>query len=225
MEKFSLFDFLSFVLPGGTFIIFIYILILGTNIPLETTVLTETSFLFVPFLLVAYLLGHLLSLMGRKIEKIIPSGKNPWTYYLKKKPKQAVLINSMCVQFFNQQFIESEDNSISIEKSDLLYDKIFDYLEVNEKDKKIKILQSQYAFFRNSAAVWIAILFFPLTGILLKLLEIDLVINSISLLITYLICSIFLAVVSLYLMKQRKLLTMEYVYRTFLAINTNPLKS
>jgi hypothetical protein len=219
MEKFSLYDFVSFILPGGTILILFYLLLSGQNIQWIPNNLPEVSVVVIPFLMAAYLFGHLLSLFGKKIEKWIPGMKNPWTKYLEKNPTDALQINGYCLSLFGDGFYQENPGLIDINKSDKLYDRIYDYLEVQEKDKKIKILISQYGFFRNSSAVWFSLLIILVVLITMQLLKADLVTHSMGTIIGYAIGAIAMTFLSLWLTKQRKLVLMHIVYRTFLAIN------
>jgi hypothetical protein len=54
MEKLSLYDLLSFVLPGGTFLILGFILF-ENNLQLPTNTLMGETVMIVPFLFVSYL--------------------------------------------------------------------------------------------------------------------------------------------------------------------------
>lgn len=72
MEKFSFFDFVSFLLPGGTLIIICYWLVKLQFPQFCPSALPETEILAIPFLVVAYMFGHLLSLIGKEIENLIP---------------------------------------------------------------------------------------------------------------------------------------------------------
>ena len=68
MEKFSLFDFVSFILPGCTFLILSYLLFADQNVQWIPESLPDTEVIIIPLLLISYLFGHLLSLFGKIIE-------------------------------------------------------------------------------------------------------------------------------------------------------------
>lgn len=53
MEKFSLFDFVSFILPGGIFLIILYLLFSGQDIQWIPNKLPDASVLIIPFLMEA----------------------------------------------------------------------------------------------------------------------------------------------------------------------------
>ncbi|HAF28484.1 MAG TPA: hypothetical protein DCG75_05490 [Bacteroidales bacterium] len=218
MEKFSLFDFASFILPGCTFLILSYLILSFQNIQFIPNEMPSIEVIIIPLLLVGYLFGHLLSLIGKKTEKWITGMKTPWITYLKNNSKEAEIINSKCISLFNAGFI-NENKEIDIAKSDKLYDTIYEYIEFKDKDEKIKILYSQYGFFRNSSAVWISLFSLLLVILILKLVGVTFIISTIISIILYSIIVLLLSFASLLLCKKRKLLTMYYVYRTFLIMN------
>ena len=222
MEKFSLFDFMSFVLPGGTFLILGYLLFSGLTISWFPAKIPDVEVIVIPFLLISYLSGHLLNLLGKKLEKWIPKMKFPWTHYLDKYPTEVSDINKNCISLFKISLLKDDAKTIDINKSDNAYNKIYDYIEVLEKDKKIKILISQYAFFRNSIAVWFLLLLILILLLVVKLFNAALLKFSIWILACYSIIVLLFLVASVILLKQRKIKMMDFVYRTFLAINVQP---
>ncbi|NOU20069.1 MAG: hypothetical protein HOO91_21135 [Bacteroidales bacterium] len=221
MEKFSFFDFVSFLLPGGTILILLYILLTSQfQIPCSFEQI-GIELLIIPFLFLSYLIGHLLSLLGRKIENKLPSMKQPWTQYLKNNPKDAKRVNKIAKkQFKCEPFLDDNNNVLPLQ-SGIVHDKIYDYLEIQGKDEKIKILFSQYGFFRNSLALWfctsiVLIIFIATYCINLINLRLPVYYYAVSLAI-----SIILFLFSITLMKQRKFLFMSYVYRNYLANSIN----
>lgn len=221
MEKFSLFDFVSFILPGGTFLILLYILITSQFHCLCSFDQIGIELLIIPFLFLSYLIGHLLSLLGRKVENKLPSMKEPWTQYLKNNLKDAKRINKIAKKQLKCDPFLDENNNVLPFQSGIVHDKIYDYLEIHGKDEKIKILFSQYGFFRNSLALWFC------ASIVLTLCIVIYYINLIDLRLPmcYYIVSLGLSIIlfsfSILLMKQRKMLFMSYVYRNFLANSIN----
>jgi len=222
MEKFSLFDFVSFILPGCTFLILSYLLLSNQSITWIPNELPETEVIIIPLLLVGYLFGHIFSLIGKKTEKWISGMKAPWITYLKNNSYEADVINSKCISLFNDGFI-NENKEIDVAKSDKLYDMIYDYIEFQGYDDKIKILYSQYGFFRNSAAVWVSLFFLLLLLITFKLFGAAFIITTVFSLFFYIGITLLLLLASLMLCKKRKLLTMNYVYRTFFIMNIQNL--
>ena len=218
MEKFSLFDFVSFILPGCTFLILSYLLFSNQNIQWVPDELPATEIIVIPILLLGYLFGHLLSLFGKIIEKWIPGMKTPWISYLENNPDEAQVINSKCISLFNNGFL-NESREIDTNKSDKLYDMIYDYIEFQGKDEKIKILYSQYGFFRNSSAVWFSLFLLLLVITILKLFGLAFIVSAVSSILFYSAIALILSLASSLLCKKRKLLTMYYVYRTFVIMN------
>ena len=218
MEKFSLFDFVSFILPGCTFLILSYLLFADQNVQWIPESLPDTEVIIIPLLLISYLFGHLLSLFGKIIEKWIPGMKTPWLSYLENNSDEAEIINSKCILLFNNGFL-NDSKGIDINKSDKLYDMIYDYIEFQGKDEKIKILYSQYGFFRNSSAVWVSLFLLLVVITVLKLFGLAFIVSAVSSILLYSAIALLLSLASLILCKKRKLLTMSYVYRTFLIMN------
>lgn len=218
MEKFSLFDFVSFILTGCTFLILTYLLLANQNIEGISNKLPAKEIIIIPLLLIGYLIGHLLSLIGIKIEKIIQRKKTPWTLYLKNNNEKAEFINSKCISLFNKSFL-NENKGIDIRKSDELYDMIYDYIELKGNNGKVRILYSQYGFFRNSSAVWFSLSLILLIALTFKVCGAAFVVSTALSLILYTVITLLLLISSVILCKKRKLLTMSLVYRTFFIMN------
>jgi hypothetical protein len=221
MERISLFDLLSFILPGGTLIILVYLLFenyLGIN----QGSMPGESIMIVPFLFISYLVGHLISILGKFLESWLLRLKTPWVIYLRNNHEDALLIDSLCQNYFGFGIFDNEKNEIHIGKSDKLFDKIYDLLDAERKDEKIKVLMSQYAMFRNSTSIWFITLFFALLLLCLSFLGQAISIDKTTLGIL-LFTDILLMIASMWLLKKRKLLMMEYTYRTFLAINNHKI--
>ena len=218
MEKFSLFDFVSFILTGCTFLILSYLLLSYQNIEGLPNKLPATEVIIIPLLLIGNLIGHLLSLIGKKIERIIQGKKTPWILYLKENIQNAEFINSKCISLFNKGFL-NKSKEIDINKSDELYNMIFDYIELKGKNEKARILYSQYGFFRNSSAVWFSLSLILLITLIFKIFGAAFVVSSILSLILYSVITLLLLIASVVLCSKRKLLTMSLVYRTFYIMN------
>jgi hypothetical protein len=212
MGKFTLYDFLSFVLPGGTFIGILYS---SLNIP-HSTIIQKEIFI-IPFLVISYLLGHLFSLLGQKIEKETFHKHPFWTDYLKANITMAKEINELSIdKLKNKSFIDKEDKILQNE-SGKAYDSIYTFLEMEEKDSKIKTLMAQYGFFRNTSGVWFVLLMIQIVLFALNLLNI-VELNK-SLLWNWMLTFSFLSALfsSVILMKQRKKMAMKFVYLSFRA--------
>jgi len=211
MGKFTLFDFLSFVLPGGTFI---GILIELIHIPHPT--ITKTELFVIPFLVIAYLLGHLFSILGLWIEQKTFRKHPFWMDYLIANKDRAKQIDECSHKKLNTaSFIDNNGEILKVE-SGTAYDSIYAFLELEEKDSKIKTLMAQYGFFRNISGVWFILILTQMTMLALKLFNIIELKNSLiwnwSLALAFLLALL----CSIYLLKQRKSLVMKFVYHSFL---------
>ncbi|TKG92898.1 hypothetical protein EYV94_18160 [Puteibacter caeruleilacunae] len=108
MGKFTLFDFLSFVLPSGSFITLVMFLL---NITPPPSAMPELY--IIPFLVVYYILGHLLSVIGLCVGKLLFSKTSPWMKYLKEFPDIAKRIDRHCITtFYSPGFIDKEADLI-----------------------------------------------------------------------------------------------------------------
>ncbi|WP_421919866.1 hypothetical protein [Marinifilum sp.] len=210
MGKFTLYDFLSFVLPGGTFIGILY---LSLNIP--DLSITQKELFIIPFLVVSYLLGHLFSLLGQKIEQVSFHKHAFWMDYLKNNPEMAKEINRLSINKLKSTSFINKDGTILKNESEKAYDNIYSFLELEEKDSKIKTLMAQYGFFRNTSGVWLLLLIIQIFLFAFDLLIANepsrSAIPDCLLIFAFLIA--FLASVSL--MRQRKKMAMKFVYKSF----------
>lgn len=145
----------------------------------------------------------------------------PWILYLNNHKSDALLVNLCGQQLFNCKSILTETEQIDVKASDLLYDKICDYLEVQGKDEKIKILMSQYGFFRNIGAVWLFLSLLILIFVLLHCIGYIEIVHPLFNLISALVITFSFFLISYLSMKKRKILAMTFVYRTFLALQIN----
>lgn len=154
MEKFSLFDLLSFAIPGGASLILLYWAMLNTYGQAATGIPLPDNMLLIVFLLLSYFAGHLLSEAGARLEKFFGGLPNSWVSILEKSPALAQKLNEIATKHFSINFIK-ENGAIDIAASGDFYDHAFNVLEVNGKLEKIRILQTQYVFLRNFVALGI----------------------------------------------------------------------
>lgn len=155
MEKFSLFDFIGFVLPGGSTIIVVYWALTNScSIRTATTNLPDII-LLTGFVTLAFFLGLLVSYLGEIIEKAFTKLPNSWHEILKNNVTLAKDLDEICNTLFGYHFRSENDEQIEIDcqASERFYDTIFYLLQVEGKLEKITILQAQYIFFRNSVAL------------------------------------------------------------------------
>ncbi|WP_321282427.1 CRISPR-associated protein Csx27 [Marinifilum fragile] len=210
MGRFTLYDFLSFILPGGTFIGVLYF---SLSIPHPT--INQKEMFIIPFLVISYLLGHLFSLIGQKVERENFHKHAFWMDYLKSNPELAKEINELSIHKLKSKSFINEEGVILQKESGKAYDNIYTYLELEEKDSKIKTLMAQYGFFRNTSGTWLSLLVIQIVLFALSLLGIT-ELNK-ALLWNWTLIFSFLAalIISSKLMKQRKKMAMQTVYHTF----------
>lgn len=220
MKQLSLFDFLAFALPGGSFIIIANAILVSQEIILFHTELSSEE-KAIPFFVLSYILGHVLSLLSKPLDKLFFMKNKAWMNFLSKNDKDAKKINEECKSLFNEEFIDDSTNIIDTEKSGRLFDKIFDYLESENKLEKVKVLMAQFAFFRNTTPLWIAIFFMCISLAVIQYFSHIKLPTSESGFLLYSLIPLLLAIISFCLLIKRKLLMMSHVYRIFLAIKTN----
>lgn len=219
MNKFSLFDYLSFILPGGTFIGITLSIIRIAFPKIYSPEVYHSELLIIPFVVAAYLIGHLCSLVGTWFEKKFKVKTPFWMLFLQNNPNSAQQIDSLSIKIFNTPSFRDRQGDILPSESGNAFDTIYDFIEVKEKDAKIKGLMSQYVFFRNLMGVCFLLLVFQLSLILLNfsdMINLQLTMTSHFLLLASFVIIFFF---SLVLRRQRKILMMQYVYRTFLALS------
>lgn len=154
MEKISLFDLLSFAVPGAASLSLIYWSALNcTNWRLDTFSFPE-SLIVVAFFMMAYFVGHLINEIGMKIEKRLGPLPKSWVEILENNPDLAKNLNEISVKLFKFPFL-AENGKVDVNASDLFYDYAFNILENGGKMEKIRILQSQYVYFRNTVVIGI----------------------------------------------------------------------
>jgi hypothetical protein len=155
MEKFSLFDFIAFVVPGGsTLILFYWTSTNATSFKKMPIDLPDTV-LLTGILMLAFFLGLLLSYLGEKIESKSNKPKS-WHEILVKNTILAEKLDTICHEIFGYHFRTVSANNeveIDVSKSEQFYDSAYYILQLEGKIDKISALQSQYVFFRNSAAL------------------------------------------------------------------------
>ncbi|MBK9105577.1 MAG: hypothetical protein IPL92_13670 [Saprospiraceae bacterium] len=162
MEKTGLFDFLAFMVPGGALASLLYLYITPLFPFLDTHDIN--AFVLLPALIMLfYFLGHLISKTGAYLEKLLPDLPGYFVHHLNKQD-QAVL--KKIEDYFATSYglkatkiIDGTATPPSLEinpESDMrLYTYSFHLLEYSGKMEKIKILQAQQRFFRNSLVLFI----------------------------------------------------------------------
>lgn len=152
MEKFSLFDLLSFAFPGAVSLVLIYWTATNAiHLPVESVTLPN-ALLTVVLLMLAYFMGHIINEIGMRLEPKIGPMPKSWADILRNNPDLATRLNTISEKVFGAGFL-TEKGDVDINQSDVFYDRAFAILEMNGKQEKVKTLQSQYVFFRNSVVL------------------------------------------------------------------------
>jgi hypothetical protein len=218
-EKFSLFDFLAFAIPGGTFLIICYIL----SYPYfnASSIVPDVSeyFFIAPYILLSYFVGHILSAIGYWAERNYTGQRHPWMKYLENNLESTNQLDQINNTIFKTSFFEIENDTkrISSKKSSLFFDNAYTYLEMNHKSDKVGVLMVQYAFFRNCSALWVASFLCSIWAIIYR----SFVHGQFF---AIMICSalfILFSIFSIYLMRSRKLLMMAAVYQSMIILSIN----
>lgn len=153
MEKFSLFDLLSFAFPGAVSLVLIYWTATNTiHLPPVESIALPNALLTVVLLMLAYFMGHLINEAGMRVEPKIGPMPKSWVDILRKNPDLATRLNTISEKVFGAGFLAANGDVDTIQ-SDVFYDRAFSILEMNGKLEKVKTLQSQYVFFRNSVVL------------------------------------------------------------------------
>ena len=148
MEKFSLFDLLSFAIPGSVALVLLYWGIENTiPIHLQNLSLPEAIKAIV-LLMMAYFLGHVINDLGMWLEQKLGGLPKSWVDILESNTDLAQRLDAISKKVFDISFLD-EKGRVSSSKSDAFYDHAFNVLEMSGKLEKVKILQAQYVFLRN----------------------------------------------------------------------------
>lgn len=110
------------------------------------------ALLVVILVMLAYFIGHVINELGMRLEPRLGAMPKSWVHVLQNNPGLARNLNEISEKVFGSTFL-LENGAIDADRSDIFYDQAFNILEVNEKLEKIRILQSQYVFFRNAVVV------------------------------------------------------------------------
>ena len=147
MEKISLYDLLSILLPGAIFTLFIEFMFFQFNWHIDNYEVNE-YFKLTIFLSSSIFFGSIINILTRAL--LDKYYKKTWLY----KPIPDIYKklysdeNLPIVKFFTKKLNEIEDNNFN-NKIESLWDEIYFELESNNKIKTAKDFQSFYFFFRN----------------------------------------------------------------------------
>lgn len=152
MEKLTLFDLLSFAIPGGTTMAMAYWVFINVTERKIGIMQLPDVLLAAVLLLLAYFIGHIVSELGVKLESLSGGLPKSWAIILEQNPALAQPLNDISKEVYNKPFIQ-ENGTIDVTASGVFYDHAFHVLEVEGKLEKVRTLQTQYVFFRNSVAI------------------------------------------------------------------------
>jgi hypothetical protein len=152
MEKLTLFDLLSFAIPGS---MALYLTYWGIqySIPFQVkgTVMPD-AIMAIILVMLAYLAGHLVNELAMWLEGKIGRLPKSWIPALNSNPHLAQKLNQISQKAFDIQFL-TDDGQIKEAESGLFYDYAFNALEMSGKLDKVRTLQAQYTFLRNTVAL------------------------------------------------------------------------
>ena len=157
MEKISLYDLLSILLPGAIFTLFIEFMFFQFNWHIDNYEVNE-YFKLTIFLSSSIFFGSIINIITRALLDKYYS--KTWLYepipdiYKKLYSDE----NLPIVKFLTKKLNEIEDNNFN-NKIESLWDEIYFELESNNKIKVAKDFQSFYFFFRNFFTLGLLLLF------------------------------------------------------------------
>lgn len=160
MSNFGFFDLMSFLLPGGIFIAFViyFNVFLGlnltflgsqTDIPAELDIILGIS--------LAYFMGHIIRMLS---DKISPQPIKAVDIIAKKEYNERVALDNLCKDWFNFSIFDNRAVGSPLSESlcSKFFDRVFNALDADDKIGKIRILQSQFHFFRNLTTTFVLLL-------------------------------------------------------------------
>jgi hypothetical protein len=155
MDKLNFFDFIAYIVPGGTFL-FVVLMVLRIYFPVfDTWITADASYTVLPFIIFAYLIGHLFNSLGKIFEDTFFK-QMPLKQFFEKDPKTAKELSALAEELIGFSLAkEGKDYNPGALK--LFYSRAADYLEMNDKTTKIDALSSQRLFFRNSAMMFLVL--------------------------------------------------------------------
>lgn len=164
MDKLSIFDFLSFFVPGVTALL----VLAWAGQAWNSSIFVHDypkEFLLLIGIIPCYLLGIVINTLALKIENVL--GKNQvatWVLVLENNPWLAERINAISIEKWDKNFMTN--GTISHAESSSVYDLAFQLLEVEDKSDKIKTLYAQYRLLSNCIplGIWCLLLALIVTG-------------------------------------------------------------
>ena len=171
-----------------------------------------TALGIIPFVFFSYILGHLISLVARRIETRLTGKKKSWMMALDNSPVKSQII-ALAQEKHDLNLLENEQ--LSEKATGDFFDFAYFDLEKEGKHGKVSVLMSQYVFFRNAmGTLFLMMLTLLLAKVfMLSVLKVPFVKGWYPF-IFLLICCWFCFV----LMKKRKSVMMDVVYRSYYSL-------
>lgn len=220
MDKFTFFDFIAFVVPGGTLLILFYTWVCF-NFPHWGFKANPDSVLWsIPLIFFAFVLGHLMSWLGKLADDrlIEPRCK----MYVKGVADARVGHDELFLLVPGLPTPADERYSRN-ELYKQAYVIVENLLDVQDKNKLVVILQSQYTFFRNAMATCLFIALFFLVVLIAHGLGGFVLRGSLGLYVLGCCGSLLLLAVCLVLMITRKKLMVTRAFKTIKSLNSAKL--
>jgi hypothetical protein len=157
MERFSLFDFLAFILPGAMALFIIGFLLQRTGLNIDTLA-TENNrwLLLIPATCVAYIMGHILNHFRVKWQWVQSKQQRSFIEALESRrlagfcPQFAQYARSYFgISIFQVDESQNQLSTLSEKDVDLFFDLSFQLLDQQEKFSKPIDMRSQAIFFDN----------------------------------------------------------------------------
>ena len=104
MEKLSLFDLLSFAIPGGTSITLIYWAAMNTTDMRVPPFQLPDILLLTVLLLLSYFMGHIVNVMGTRLESRFGTLPKSWVDILEENPVLSQNLNEISDKVFGTKF-------------------------------------------------------------------------------------------------------------------------
>ena len=217
MDKLNFFDFIAYVVPGGTFL-FVLVVFLQLNFPgFNQWFNVDATYTILPFLIFSYLIGHVFNSLGKIMEDFFYKDI-PIIDYFKSEKKSAERLIVLADLVFGYKLVkEGKDFNKGYLK--LFYSRVCDYLEVNEKDAKITTLSSQRLFFRNSSVMFIITALLILILYTAIYLGMDCLRNHLPVYHFVFVISLISIYPSFYYSRQKFLLIIRFTFRNFMALH------
>lgn len=152
MEKFSLFDLLALAVPGSMALVLAYWGFTNTVPAHLAAPPLPDAVAAVVMLMLAYFVGHLVNDAGMWLEARLGGLPKSWVDVLQADTDLARRLNTVAQKVFDLSFL-NPDGTVDVPRSGQFYDHAFNALEVGGKLDKVRALQAQYVFLRNTVVL------------------------------------------------------------------------